>query len=195
MSALLSPDSRTFIYCLDAADRIVTVNDAWLEFAGENDAPHLTRAAVLRRPVWDFVTGADTQVVYALILQRVRAAQATVRIDFRCDSPTLRRFMNMEVSPLAGNHLRLSCRMSRLESRPAVTWPAPGGRAPRRMVVMCSWCKRVEQRPGEWGEVEEAVALLEMGAEEAAPAITHGICPECAETWMKQVDAVQPPAD
>lgn len=188
-----TPDSRTFIYCLDAADRIVAVNDAWLEFARENDALHLTRVEVLKRSIWDFVSGLETQSIYQMIFSRVRTAQATVRIDFRCDAPALRRFMVMEVSPLAGNHVRLSCRVLRVESRPAIAWPAPGGGARHRMVAVCSWCKRVELRPGKWVEVEEAASLLETGTEEPDPSITHGFCAECAETWMKQADAIRPP--
>jgi len=42
-------------YHIDAADRIVAVDAAWIAFAAANDAPDLPER-VLGRPVWQFIT-------------------------------------------------------------------------------------------------------------------------------------------
>jgi hypothetical protein len=48
--------------------------------------------------LWDFIDGIETIRLYQAILQRVRAAAAQIVAPFRCDSPTLRRYMRLEIS-------------------------------------------------------------------------------------------------
>lgn len=189
MPDIPAPDTRIFIYDLDAKDRIVAVNAEWLEFARENDASHLTRAAVLQRSLWDFVTGADARMIYATILGRVRTAQVAMRVPFRCDAPDLRRFMTMDVSLLPHNGARMSCRVLRAEPRVAVRWPDSAAAAERRLISMCSWCKRVRLPTSEWVELEEAVSLFERKPGERMPGISHGICDTCAKDWLLQLSA------
>lgn len=184
---MLAADSRAFIHWLDDADRIVAVNDEWESFARENDAPQLTRDAVLNRPIWEFITTGETQAIYELIIRRVRTGQTTIWVPFRCDSPDRRRFMEMEVAPLPGGQVRLSSRILHLESRPTVGgWNAPR-EAGQRIVSVCSWCKRVEIRPQVWVEVEDAISLLKPALGQAEPGLSHGFCERCAEDWLQKL--------
>jgi hypothetical protein len=50
------------------------------------------------------------------------------------------------------------------------------------MLPLCAWCKKYRTENGEWKPIEEY--LRDSGA----PAVTHGICPECAS---KQIDIVR----
>jgi hypothetical protein len=180
-------DSRAFIQWLDADDRIMAVNDEWVDFARENDAPHLDRPAVLHRSIWEFVTSGEMQAIYELIINRVRTGQATMWVPFRCDAPDQRRFMEMEVAPLSGGQVRMSSRIRHLEPRPAIG-PWHSTRQPgQRIVTVCSWCKRVEVRPKVWAEVEDALALLQPAPGEAAPGLSHGFCEPCAEQWFQKL--------
>ena len=95
-------DQRSFIWILDADDKIVRVNDAWLAFAAENTAPQLTASVVLDQSIWRFIQGQETSYLYQQIFRRVRAGQSPVTFPFRCDSPDCRRFMEMELSLLPG---------------------------------------------------------------------------------------------
>ena len=53
-------DKRIFLWAIDPEDKIIRVNEDWLAFARENEAPHLTPDAVINRPLWDFVSGGET---------------------------------------------------------------------------------------------------------------------------------------
>jgi hypothetical protein len=50
------------------------------------------------------------------------------------------------------------------------------------LLPLCAWCKKYRSENGEWKPIEKY--LQESGA----PAVTHGICPECAS---KQMDIAQ----
>jgi hypothetical protein len=47
---------------------------------------------------------------------------------------------------------------------------------------LCAWCKKYRSENGEWKPIEKY--LHDSGA----PAVTHGICPECAS---KQIDIIK----
>jgi hypothetical protein len=46
------------------------------------------------------------------------------------------------------------------------------------LLPLCAWCKKYRSENGEWKPIEEY--LHESGA----PAVTHGICPECASKQL-----------
>ena len=48
------------------------------------------------------------------------------------------------------------------------------GHAARRVISVCSWCRRVRGEAGSWTPAERG--LLEG----AGLSLTHGLCPECA---------------
>ena len=87
-----------YCYVLDGHDAITSVSPAWLAFARENGAQELTAQAVLGHSLWNFIQGAETVRLYQAILRRVRSNSSRVVVPFRCDSPTLRRHMRLEIS-------------------------------------------------------------------------------------------------
>jgi len=180
-------DPRTFIYTLDRRDRIVALNDDWLDFARENGAAHLTRASVEQQSLWNFVTGPETQSIYEAILQRVRFAQIAMHFSFRCDSPDRRRFMQMDVSPLSNGGIRIACRMRRIEPRQAIVWPGNQTGGEPRLVAVCSSCRKIELPSGAWVEIEEATSLLQASSDEPLPALSHGFCPPCGAEWLNEI--------
>lgn len=46
------------------------------------------------------------------------------------------------------------------------------------LVPVCSWCRKVRNGAGAWVPVEQG--LLEG----AGPALTHGVCPDCARELL-----------
>lgn len=176
-----------YIYRLDALDRITHVNRAWLSFAVENESDALTPEAVLRRPLWDFIADNETRHVYRMILSRVRSSGKEVRLPFRCDSPSIRRFMEMEISPLPEGAVEFKCRLLRAESRPSVGLLDPAADRSGEFVQICGWCKRIRLDTGEWVETEEAVKRLDLFGAKKLPRLTHGICPDCHRVAMKEI--------
>jgi hypothetical protein len=186
------------VYWVDDRDRLVRVNDGWDAFARENDAPELTLDRVIDQPLWAFIGDEATRHLYAQLLLRVRRG-VTARFSLRCDSPTARRRLQMVVSPADLGAVRF-------ESVVTASEPRPDQRLLRRdlprgpgLLTVCSWCKRVSLPEG-WAEVEDAVARLAVFDVDRPPALTHGICPPCAQQMRAAfaetlaIDARRPPA-
>jgi|RhiMethySRZTD1v2_1073278.scaffolds.fasta_scaffold04862_8 hypothetical protein len=195
-------------YHIDAADRIVAVDAAWIAFAAANDAPDLPER-VLGRPVWQFITNLTVRELYRTLFRRVRETRAGVTVTFRCDSPDVRRFMSLTVEFDDDSSEVLACRALLLHEEPqassvrtiaalrsafATSGVASGsdGHAPSRqpdvmalsrgaeaLLSMCSWCKRVNVSG--WREIEDALIVAPSLFTEPVRPITHGICPACED--------------
>ena len=167
-------------YEIDAADRIVRVSPGWSAVAEAGGAPGLRDALVVGRPLWDFVADPTTRQLYAAMLARARAGARPLGFSFRCDTPTERRLMQMQLTGLPAGGVAFEVRVIAVQSRPAAVLLDAG--TPRKgLVRMCSWCKRLPVPTGEWLEVEDAMKVLDLLDTTPLPAITHGICPQCNE--------------
>ncbi len=170
-------------YVLDTEDHVVEIQGPWDEFAAANGCPELTRAAVLGRPLVDFVSGGDAREVVSLLLARARTA-GPFEVSFRCDAPTRRRFMRLELRPLAQGRVRSTSHVVREEERPAQplldrTLPRTGS-----VLMICSWCKQVQVKDG-WSEIEEAARKLGFLEADVLPQLSHGICPPCRAAFRR----------
>lgn len=168
-------DSR---YELDSEDRIRSVGGAWTSFARANGAEHLEHG-ILGTPIWDWIAGMDVRHLYRLLFTRVRGTHASVRLPFRCDSPDVRRFMELEVTSLPDDGLLCNARLERSERRPQVSLLEPRAVRSEDLLAICSWCKRVRVSHVCWLEIEDALCALQL-LQGAPPAITHTVCPGCA---------------
>lgn len=178
--------SDLLTYQIDGADRITSVSGSWDLFAAANDGG--TRATdVVGHSLWDFVAHDTTRQVYRDLIARVRGGRP-VAFSYRCDSPTLRRFMQMTMRPGANGTVTFDSRMLRTEPReaPAVTI-SPDIRT-GDLLRICGWCKRVAVADNEWVEIELAVDRLGLMAGRSPVGVTHGICPECFTRVMEAAD-------
>jgi hypothetical protein len=175
-------DHRSFIWVIDAADKVVHVNDDWLAFAAENTAPQLTAFSVLGRHIWRFIEGQETSYLYEQIFDRVRAGQSPVTFPFRCDSPDCRRFMEMTLSPLSGGAIQFSSHIIREERRHSVNLLDASRDRSGEFLKICSWCKRIYIPERGWEEIEAAIEPLDLFGHRSMPRMTHSICDCCYET-------------
>ena len=169
-------------YCLNAEDRISSVNEEWLSFAIANEGRTLLAPGILGRSLWDFIGDMETQHVYGVLHSRVRTLGTPVRLCFRCDEPARRRLLQLDILPRRDQELLYRVRTLKQESRPPVPLLDPGRPRQESFVTMCGWCKRVAVSPDRWLEVEEAVAALALFDEPRPPQLTHGVCEECSSS-------------
>ncbi len=167
-------------YTIDSADHIRFINEAWLQFACQNDGAHLNRAFVIGKSLWDFIEGEDLRHLYTQIFRLVRTKHHTMVFRFRCDSPACRRYFLMTLSPLLESSLMISTHAIREEMREPVALLDPLVQRDEPFLRICSWCVKACLPPtDEWVELEEAnkrLGFLEGGV---VPRLTHGICQEC----------------
>lgn len=178
-------ESSVFEYELDAEDRISMVSPEWLAFACDNDAGGLTSEEVIGRSLLEFISDAETRMIYHVLLNKARATGTSLTVKFRCDSPDLRRFMAMEIVPIEKGGIRLVSRVLRQEARRSA--PLLDVCRPRseEILTVCSWCKRV-LTDNAWLEVEDAIERLHLFDRARLPQLSHGICPDCDLQMRKE---------
>jgi hypothetical protein len=172
-------DQRSFIWIIDAADKISYVNDDWLTFARDNTAPQLNASVVLDRPIWRFIQGQETGYLYQQIFDRVRAGVSPVKFPFRCDSPDCRRFMEMKLSLLPGGAIQFISHLVREEWRDPVDLLDASRDRSGEFLKVCSWCKKINIPGQGWGEIEAAIGPLDLFGHHTTPRMTHTICDSC----------------
>jgi hypothetical protein len=104
-----------------------------------------------------------------------------MQFNFRCDAPSLRRFLKLRVIPAEMGGVHFETTTVKTELRPTQELfsryrPRSGDK-----ITACSWCNRIEAETG-WHEVEEAVETLGLFDVDPLPMLTHGICPSCYDT-------------
>ncbi len=170
-------------YALSDADhRIAWTSANWDRFARENGAPELASGGVVGHPLWRYVEGAETRLVYEAVFERVRHTGREAVLPFRCDSPDLRRFMELRVARVereSGVFLEIAAELLREESRPAVDLLDPSAPRAGATVRLCSFCKQMRVEGDRWLELEDAVAHLDLLGADVQPPLSHGICPDC----------------
>ena len=173
-------DGKEISYRIDRENRLVDVGGDWDAFALQNDAPALRREAVLGRPLLDFISGDETRHFHEVLLARVRSGAQLRRLPFRCDSPELRRFMEMDITSPDGGTVDYCCRVLSTEAH-APVHTADAAPAGKRTMRMCSWCKKVHLTGSLWVEIEEAIVRFNLLEDAAPPHVSHGMCDACLE--------------
>lgn len=182
-----TPEADRLVYVIDDGDRITSVSGSWDLFAAHNDGG--ARATdVVGQPLWDFVAHDTTRHVYRDLIARVRSGRR-VAFSYRCDSPTLRRFMRMTISPGTDGAVTFESEVMRSEARDAPAVTISPDVQTGDLLRVCGWCKRVAVTDTEWVEVELAVERLGLMADHSPVGVTHGMCPECFTRVMQEVDA------
>jgi len=169
--------SLSCAYELDEQFRIVWVDERWSAFALENGAPELVAPAPIGRSIWSSIADGTTSLLWGQIFQKVRRTGRPLVVPIRCDSPTLRRYLQLLVSVGSPSCLRIESLVVRVEPKPPAvvierTMVAPA------LLRMCSWCKQLDLQ-GRWVEVEVLTSEQRLFERDVLPALTHGMCPSC----------------
>src|SRR5690554_6295059 len=88
------------IYIVDDADRLIHLDNEWLDFAAANGGAGLAPERVIGRQLWSFIQGFETRQFYKLLLARVRRGES-LQFIMRCDSPVMRRWLRVRMLPFA----------------------------------------------------------------------------------------------
>jgi hypothetical protein len=186
---LMTVDKQVFIYRIDRDDHVVYVGDNWQDFADENGATAACSPDfVLGRSLWHFISDAETEHLYKILVERVRLRRSSIRVPIRCDSPGLRRFMEVEIHPLKDNGVEFRSSALRVEPRERVDLLRGDISRSEDLLRICSFCKKIDMSKNHWVETERAVKELDLFGPKALPSLTHGVCPSCYDSWAADLD-------
>jgi hypothetical protein len=172
---------ETLSYAVDDQDRLIRVDEGFYRFAEENGWQ--SAGDCLGRVLWDFVAGHDVRKLQRLLLRRIRDGAGPVELPFRCDSPELRREMDIRIAADRSGRVVLFAAKLRETREWEEPQPLLNARARRGgdFLPMCAWCDRFLVK-GEWVEVEVAARQLELFRRTEMPPLDHSVCPACAGT-------------
>ena len=183
-----------FVYRIDTADIIVSVSDNWHSFAYNNAWDgDLQPESVVGSRLWDFIQDIETRHLYKTILDRVRAGKSCRPIPFRCDSPAVRRFLELQFKALPDGQIEITSRIIRTEARNSVRLLDTDTPRSADILVICSMCKKIRVSPDQWAEIEEGLIQLRLFENDLMPSLSHGLCPVCFQVAMAELDEFDTP--
>lgn len=163
-------------FILDSGNLIREVGGDWDRFALKNGAPELTGVHIIGRSLLDFVTGNVTRQFLLALLHVVREDRSSIELEYRCDSPLLRRYMLMQVSRAEDGNLRFQHSVLRIEPRDRVVSFKVAPQRGRDTHVRCSMCNRIKAL-GDW--VEPDIMIRNQKSQNDELAVIYGICESC----------------
>jgi len=175
---MVSLGQKSYRYRLNENDVIESVDDRWLAFARENGACRLNLASVVGRPIWDFIADAPTRTLYGEIHDYVRSTGKPTVVPFRCDSPTLKRYMELTISKFNGQ-LQYESKLTRVSAHRRLSIYDRTKERSDESLTMCSMCKRSLIEPAGWQEMEDISLRLRLHDRANVPALRYTVCPQC----------------
>lgn len=165
-------------YWLYSKDTIIKVSQTWNRFALSNNATaEILEESVIGKNTYSFIVDDPTRMYLQVLLQQPRLLRTTVAKKYRCDSPGLKRYMEMRLTPEPEGLVRLDHTLEQLEpfNRPLTFHPASA--SSRATVCRCSICARLCIGSC-WIIPEEAEAEGLIQPDALVP-VTYLVCPVC----------------
>lgn len=169
-------------FILDSENHILEVGGDWDRFALANGAPELIGERIIGRSLLDFVTGNVTRQFLLALLHIVREGRSSIELEYRCDSPQLRRYMLMQVSHVVDGMVRFQHTVLRVEPRDTPVPIKAAAQRGRDTFVRCSMCNRVKQTH-DWVEPDGLMRTPSSSTEQLA--VIYGICESCKDELQK----------
>lgn len=169
---------------IDGNNVITATGALWSAFALTNDAPQLAGEAVIGKSLLQFISGESSRNLMRNLLEAARQSRKPVELDYRCDSPELRRQMRMRLEPLDHGFLRCSNLLLKTEARAAPIHFVCAKQRARDTLIRCSICNRIKNRE-RWMEADH----LKAARHALTLKVTYGVCPDCSCRLQQLADA------
>ena len=160
-------------YWLNSADTIIAVGSGWDSFASENEGQAVVADLVVGRSLWDFIAGDPTRMWLSSILTLARIGSTPVSRPYRCDSSTVKRFMNLEIFKEADERMHLVHTLVRTEPMASPRSFTPTISSGKKTMQRCSVCNRVNTSTG-WTDADHLDPSLGTPI-----AIIYAVCADC----------------
>lgn len=170
---------------INGNDEIIFFDERWLRFAVLNYDCNFVEDKILRHSLWDFFHDITSEHLYRRMLNRVRNGY-DVQFDFRWDSADHIRVFEMKISLQKMNEILFEVRI--LKEKPRLQQSSFDNELKQtdKMLIICSWCDRINIEADNWQEVEKAVKTLKLFEFHNLPQLSHGMCNDCYKKVSKQ---------
>lgn len=164
------------VYRIDSDDRITALNSGWKRFAEINGAPDLNDERLIGQSLWQYIADDSTVRIYEILLREIRQDCASLTFPFRCDSPEMRRYMEMNLVACGEGSVEFRSRIVRTELRNQKVFCQHASVAAKKLLLRCSFCNRVRFEEN-WSDVVDAAAkILDR---EIPMQVCYAVCETC----------------
>ncbi len=160
----------------------------WYVRSLEGSRTDETERALVGQTIFSIISDSTLRELLRVIFQKVYERNKFVYLNYRCDTPELRRFCTMRVERRRTDEgMRIVVENRTILAQPRVAMRVLDGRQIRseERLAMCSWCKKIQWTEEEWVEVEVAMERGGLMKCVRLPTLTHGMCPACV-TYLSQ---------
>lgn len=166
-------------YQIDKRDVIVGIYDNWITAAKVGKASNLIDTTnILGTELLSYITGNSTKVYYDIVFQKCRFFNVNHIVEYRCDSPTHMRFMEMQIIPEANGLLTIHNYLLKqvpFKNSLNILDISEGGR--KTEIKRCSICNKLKLDYNDvWINPEVLVHF-----EEKFYSVIHTVCNNCSK--------------
>jgi hypothetical protein len=175
----MTEEPNSVSYKINGRDELIFVDENWLPFAQKNAAgDDLAGPKVLGKSLWAFVRDPSLQIIYRSLLTQARTSGQTIRFEFRCDSPSLRRHMRMRLEPGLEGEVHFTSRLASAEPI-ELSASAAAAFSGFQSVRRCSVCNLYQSADRRWVEIDELTGETSFLAGDRRPSVIWTVCGEC----------------
>jgi len=178
-------------YLIDKNDIILEVNQEWNDFVKANQIEDIDATKIVGQSLWKYISHTGVLLLYEMVLKRARETQKKIILPFRCDSPSLRRFMQIEITPLQNDEIAFETQLLRSQSRAAILFSEYNEKSNAPLLHICSWCNHFKVSENEWVEIEEGIKKFNLFSLDPLPMITHDLCKFCFEKVINKINFLE----
>ena len=159
---------------------IVELDETWLELARKNDSESvLATEKILFQPLGKFIDDDNTRMYFEASLSLCRLKNQVLYRPYRCDSPTHKQFMELELAALEDGKVRMTHYLLKTEpfEKPVNFTVMKFNPHKGQAVKRCSLCNRIQPiGSDEWIEPET------FFQDKPGVMTIHTVCPDCKNT-------------
>jgi hypothetical protein len=187
---------QVITYSVSASGIILEVSEpSWSQFAGANQGGAVNAAAVVGRPLYDFISGSEVVASYRVFHDLLlKGLVPEVSFTCQCDAPEVRRLHHIKIersaihsspvlrytSSILGESKRTPVALLQKEDR---------GSNGETILKVCSYCLKVNVPPGAVKGLWIAMESYEENGGATDVAISHGICQDCRSAIVEPMIA------
>lgn len=168
---------------VDSAYRVLWVGGEWDEFALSSGASSAMSNAVLSTSVMAHIAGAETRAETAKMIDAVLRHKRTLRLEYRCDSPSMARKFLMTIQPMRDDRALMvhDLKDAWHFSPPLNRWHYD----PSAKDVKCLFCGNVRLHgEADWTSCDDI-------GERHPTQVTYDVCQTCMEAIDRAVEEVR----
>lgn len=169
-------------YVVDDSLRLLWIGGEWDEFALANAGSNARSNEVLSTSLLAHITDEATRDATAALAQAVKETAQALRIDYRCDSPSLKRRYLMTIQPMKDHRVLFVHDLRDVQSFPVsfAPWKHKAGAE----ALKCSFCCSVSLPDLDWTPPE-------VLTEPHPDVVDFTLCPACEARITEAVAALR----